>query len=58
MTNEEKVKRYINSVKESLKVFYGGKVPPQFSAQILQLKDFYSAYLQAADEFHKNSEES
>ena len=52
MKNEEKVKKYINAVRESLKAIYGGKVPLQFSAQLQQLSDFYAAYLEAADQFH------
>ena len=49
--NAQKVKKYITAVQDSLRAFYGGKVPLQFQAQLQQLADFYAAYLQAAEQF-------
>ena len=49
--NEQKVRKYINSVRASIKAVYSGKVPGQFEAQLQQLADFYAAYLKASDAF-------
>lgn len=48
MTDDNRVRKYINAVKRRIKEDYGS-VPEEWSAQLQQLEDLYSCYLRASD---------
>lgn len=48
MTEDVRVRKYINAVKKRIKEDYGS-VPDEWTAQLQQLEDLYTCYLRASD---------
>ena len=52
---EKRANKYINSVRKSIKRDYGS-IPPEFEAQLDQLRDLYITYITASDNFMEKTE--